>query len=202
MTAVVSLVDRPGLLPHLARRGLTLAFGPAVLLLAAPAAPDALAGMRGAYGAAAILALAHDDAHQIALLDAGVEDVAPCHTSDAVLAARLASLAQRVATPGLLRVGALVIDTRTGRAMRDGRPLDLLPREFAVLRHLASAADRPVAARELLADIWGLHFDPGTNVVAVHVSRLRAKLDRPFAYPMLLTERGAGYRLVSTGAAA
>lgn len=202
MTAVVSLVDRPGLLPHLTRRGLTLAFGPAALLLAAPVAPDALAQMRAAYGAAAILALAQDDAHQIALLDAGVEDVAPQQASDAVLAARLASLAQRVAPPGLLRIGALAIDTRAGRVMREDRPLDLLPREYALLRHLAEASDRVVSARELLAKVWGLGFDPGTNVVAVHVSRLRAKLDRRFAQPMLLTERGAGYRLVSAGAAA
>ena len=59
------------------------------------------------------------------------------------------------------------------------------------------AAGRCVGRAELLAAVWGLRFDPGTNVVEVHVSRLRARLDRGFAAPMLVTDKGRGYRLVA-----
>ncbi|WP_294080042.1 winged helix-turn-helix domain-containing protein [Sphingomonas sp.] len=68
-------------------------------------------------------------------------------------------------------------------------------REFELLSHLAAHPGRFVSRSRLLADIWGLAFDPGTNVVAVHISNLRAKLDRPFAYSMIEGAKGLGYRL-------
>jgi two-component system OmpR family response regulator len=106
-------------------------------------------------------------------------------------------LLRRGSGTDLIRLGALSIDPVTRRVSREGEPIVLLPREYAVLLHLARAPGRAVSRIELREAVWGLHFDPGTNVVEVHVSRLRAKLDRGFDRPMLLTERGSGYRLVA-----
>lgn len=106
------------------------------------------------------------------------------------------------ATPGAppsgtqLRLGALEIDLIEREAWREGRTLGLLQREFELLHLLARRSGRPQSRETLLREIWRLGFDPGTNVVEVHVSRLRAKLDRGFDWPMLQTVRGAGYRLV------
>ena len=94
-----------------------------------------------------------------------------------------------------MTLGGLRIDPVERRVERDGRAVPLLPREYALLLHLARSAGRCVGRDELLAAVWGLRFDPGTNVVEVHVSRLRAKLDRGFGVPMLVTDKGRGYRL-------
>lgn len=98
--------------------------------------------------------------------------------------------------PLSIAVGPLSIDPVERRVTRSGRPIALLPREYALLLHLARAEGRRVSRAELLAAVWGLGFDPGTNVVEVHVSRLRAKLDRGFDAPLLHTEKGRGYYLV------
>lgn len=138
------------------------------------------------------LALAGDELEAIALLDAGADDVALPDCGIALLVARIARLAQ----PVRIRTGALEIDPVARRIWRDGRALDLLPREYAVLRHLAAHADAVVSRSDLRVAVWGRDFDPGTNVIEVHISRVRAALDRD-APAMLLTERGRGYRLVT-----
>lgn len=138
------------------------------------------------------LALADDDNAIIAALDAGADDAVAAFSAPAVIAARIARLVQ----PLHFRVGPLTIDLVARRAMRDGRVLELLPREYAVLCHLAQHADRTVSRSQLHHAVWGRDFDPGTNVIEVHISRVRARLDHAAA-PMLLTERGRGYRLVS-----
>lgn len=138
------------------------------------------------------LALADDDRATIAMLDAGADDAVATTACPAVIAARIARLAQ----PLLLRVGPLTIDPVARAAWRDGRPLPLLPREYAVLLQLARRAGRLVTRADLRTAVWGRDFDPGTNVIEVHISRVRAQLDRGAA-PMLLTERGRGYRLVA-----
>jgi two-component system OmpR family response regulator len=143
------------------------------------------------------VALADDNCATLAALDDGADDAVSLCTWPAVIAARIA----RLARPLLLRAGPLAIDPVARRAWRDGRPLDLLPREYAVLLHLAQQADRLVTRAELRTGVWGRDFDPGTNVIEVHVSRVRAQLDRGLP-PMLLTERGRGYRLVSDPAIA
>jgi two-component system OmpR family response regulator len=104
--------------------------------------------------------------------------------------------------PGHARIalGELEIDLIERQARRLGRMLGLLQREYELLCHLARHAGRPQSREALLRAIWRLRFDPGTNVVEVHVSRLRAKLDRGFAWPMLRTVRGAGYALVTDAA--
>ncbi|MBA4763789.1 MAG: winged helix-turn-helix transcriptional regulator [Sphingomonas sp.] len=73
----------------------------------------------------------------------------------------------------------------------------LVPREYALLRYLAERPGRFVSRGELLEQVWKLRFDPGTNVVAVQISNLRAKLDRPFATAMIEGRKGLGYRLIA-----
>ena len=128
-------------------------------------------------------------------LDAGADDAVLLPASAAEIAARLAArLRSRPARPIL--IGDLCIDPIERRVTRAGRAVVLLPREYALLLHLARAAGRCVTRAELLAAVWRLRFDPGTNVIEVHVSRLRDKLGRGLP-PMLHTEKGRGYRLTA-----
>ena len=78
---------------------------------------------------------------------------------------------------------------------RDGRKIDLQPREFQLLEYLMRNAGQSVTRTMLLEKVWEYHFDPQTNVIDVHISRLRSKIDKGFDRPMLQTVRGAGYRL-------
>lgn len=174
--------------------------GPLALrgLLAASGEPAGIVvSAKRPAGAACWIALAVDAAAAVAALDGGADDVVLAGDDPALLAARIA----RLARPGELVVGPLAIDRMARTASRDGRALALLPREYAVLLHLARHADALVTRSDLRSAVWGRDFDPGTNVIEVHISRLRAQLDRDAA-PMLLTERGRGYRLVSAPAIA
>lgn len=139
-----------------------------------------------AMGGSAMVAIA---------LDAGADDAVDGRAGPEEIAARLAALTRAPASR--IGVGDLVIDRIQRSAQRAGRPIDLLPREYALLVHLAERAGQVVSRRALLDAVWGLRIDPGTNVVQVHVSRLRAKLDRGQPQPMLLSERGKGYRLAT-----
>jgi two-component system, OmpR family, response regulator len=78
---------------------------------------------------------------------------------------------------------------------RGGRQIDLQPREFRLLEYLMRHAGHVVTRTMLLEGVWDYHFDPQTNVIDVHISRLRGKIDRGFAAPLLHTVRGAGYTL-------
>ena len=89
----------------------------------------------------------------------------------------------------------LDVDLLTRKVTRSGRKIDLQPREFRLLEFLLRHRDQVVTRTMLLEDVWDYHFDPGTNVIDVHVSRLRKKLDEGGAKPLLHTVRGAGYRL-------
>jgi two-component system OmpR family response regulator len=128
-----------------------------------------------------------------AVLDAGAADAVAADAAPDEIAARVAARLRTSVPP--LTIGELLIDRIARRVTRAGQALALLPREYALLLHLADHAGAPVSRAALLEAIWGMRFDPGTNVVQVHVSRLRAKLDHGFAHPMLRTEKGIGYRL-------
>ena len=142
------------------------------------------------------IALAHDRASLVAALDAGAADAVAVPVDPDELAARIdLRIRRHGAIP--LTIGALTLDPVTRCAMRAGTPIALVPREFALLRHLAERPGQFVSRAQLLERVWKLRFDPGTNVVAVHVSNLRAKLDRPFATPMIQSCKGLGYRLVA-----
>lgn len=94
-----------------------------------------------------------------------------------------------------LRVGDLEMDLLSRSVRRGGKPVDLQPREFKILEYLMRNTGRVVTRVMLLENVWDYHFDPQTNVVDVHISRLRQKIDRDFDKPLLHTVRGAGYRL-------
>jgi len=127
-------------------------------------------------------------------LDAGADDAVTLAADAGEIAARLAARLRRLSEP--LTLGSLRIDPMERRVTRGDRPIRLVAREYALLLHLARNSGRTVGRAELLAAVWGLKFDPGTNVIEVHISRLRAKLDRGFPTPLLHTQRGKGYCLV------
>lgn len=94
-----------------------------------------------------------------------------------------------------LSVGPLELDLLTRVVTRGGKVIELLPREFRLLEYLMRHADQVITRTMLLENVWDYHFDPQTNVIDVHISRLRSKIDRDFDTPMLHTVRGAGYSL-------
>ena len=109
-----------------------------------------------------------------------------------VLARRRGGASQE---PTLYRVGDLELDRLSHSATRAGREIVLQPREFRLLEYLMKHAGQVVTRTMLLENVWDYHFDPQTNVIDVHVSRLRAKIDKGHAAPLLHTIRGAGYMI-------
>lgn len=94
-----------------------------------------------------------------------------------------------------ITVGDLELNRLTREVNRDGKKILLQPREFRLLEYLMRNSGRVVTRTMLLEEVWDYHFDPQTNVIDVHISRLRAKIDKDFNEPMLHTIRGAGYML-------
>jgi two-component system, OmpR family, response regulator len=114
------------------------------------------------------------------------------------LLARLEALLRRgSAQPATtkLRVADLEMDLLSRNVKRNGQAIDLLPREFRLLEYLMRHAGQVVTRTMLLESVWDYHFDPQTNVIDVHISRLRQKIDKGFEKPLLHTIRGAGYSL-------
>ena len=114
------------------------------------------------------------------------------------LIARVEALSRRRETGSvqtLLRVGELEMDLIARTVHRQGKEIDLQPREFQLLEFMMRHAGQSVTRTMLLEKVWEYHFDPQTNVIDVHVSRLRSKIDKDFDRAMLQTVRGAGYRL-------
>ena len=115
------------------------------------------------------------------------------------LLARVEVLARRK-QPGagedtVYRVGGLELDRLAHKLTRNGREIVLQPREFRLLEYLMKHHGQVVTRTMLLENVWDYHFDPQTNVIDVHVSRLRAKIDKGFDPPLLHTVRGAGYTI-------
>ncbi len=115
------------------------------------------------------------------------------------LLARLDALARRTRQGGeaetVLRVADLEMDLLARTVKRNGVAIDVQPREFRLLEYLMRHADQVVTRTMLLEKVWDYHFDPQTNVIDVHISRLRSKIDKGFDKPLLHTVRGAGYML-------
>ena len=131
-------------------------------------------------------------------LKAGGDDYLTKPYAFSELMARLESLLRRGAggkTETKLKVGELEIDLLARTVRRGPAEIELLPREFRLLEYLARNAGHVVTRTMLLEQVWDYHFDPQTNVIDVHISRLRQKIDKGFAKPMLHTVRGAGYCL-------
>jgi len=131
-------------------------------------------------------------------LEAGGDDYLVKPFAFTELMARLAALARRPtlgAEPTVLTVGDLEMDLIRRTVKRGGQAIDLQPREFQLLEFLLRSEGRVVTRTMLLEKVWEFHFDPQTNIVETHISRLRAKVDRGQATPLILTLRGAGYML-------
>jgi two-component system OmpR family response regulator len=112
------------------------------------------------------------------------------------LLARLQALVRRAsggAQPACLEAGGLTMDLPTREVVREGRRIDLQPREYDLLKYLLQNAGRVISSTLILEHIWGYGFDPQTNVVDVLVCRLRGKVDRDFETKLIHTVRGVGY---------
>lgn len=131
-------------------------------------------------------------------LNAGADDYLVKPFAFGELSARVAALARRPQMKDeatVLRAADLEMDLVRRRVTRQGQEIELLPREFALLEHLLRRKGRVQTRTMLLEGVWDLGFDPQTNVVETHVSRLRSKVDRPFGAELIQTVRGAGYRI-------
>jgi two-component system OmpR family response regulator len=131
-------------------------------------------------------------------LRAGGDDYLPKPYSFAELLARVEVLSRRRGGKGeetSYRVGDLELERLSHRVTRGGKEVDLQPREFRLLEYLMKHAGQVVTRTMLLENVWDYHFDPQTNVIDVHISRLRGKIDKGFEHPLLHTIRGAGYMI-------
>lgn len=131
-------------------------------------------------------------------LRAGGDDYVVKPYAFSELQARIEALLRRVrslAPETTLEVGDLKVDLLTRAVSRAGQEIDLQPREFKLLEYLMRHAGQVVTRTMLLENVWEYYFDPQTNLVDVHISRLRQKIDKSFSTPMLQTVRGTGYIL-------
>jgi two-component system OmpR family response regulator len=131
-------------------------------------------------------------------LEAGGDDYLVKPFAFAELLARVNALARRPplnAVETVLRVANLEMDLLKRTATRAGQRVDLQPQEFKLLEYLMRHAGRVVTRTMLLENVWEFHFDPQTNVVETHISRLRSKIDRGFDTELIHTVRGSGYCL-------
>jgi two-component system, OmpR family, response regulator len=136
--------------------------------------------------------------HRVEGLKAGGDDYLSKPYASSELVARVEALGRRgegEAPLTRLVVGELEMDLLARKVTRSGKKIDIQPREFRLLEYLMRNAGQVVTRTMLLEKVWDYHFDPQTNVIDVHVSRLRAKIDKDFGREMLHTVRGSGYRL-------
>ena len=136
-------------------------------------------------------------------LRAGGDDYLTKPYSFSELLARIEALARRSAPEEAVtkyKVDDLELDRLTHKVVRSGQPILLQPREFRLLEYLMKHAGQVVTRTMLLEHVWDYHFDPQTNVIDVHISRLRAKIDKEFDKPLLHTVRGVGYSIRADGA--
>ncbi|ALA83016.1 MULTISPECIES: response regulator transcription factor [Stenotrophomonas] len=135
-------------------------------------------------------------------LRAGGDDYLTKPFASDEMAARVEVLLRRRQQPAsnetVLRVGDLQLDLLARTAHRGGRSLSLLPTEFKLLEYLMRNAGQVLTRMMLFEEVWGYHFDPGTNLIDVHIGRLRRKLDQADAPSLIRTVRGSGYVLSET----
>ena len=147
---------------------------------------------------AVLLLTARDQvSDRVAGLEAGADDYLVKPFAFSELLARVRTILRRGAMrqPALLRIADLEIDLTGHRATRAGQVLDLTPKEFKLLALLARRSGDVISRTVIAEQVWDINFDSGTNVVDVHMYRLRAKLDDPFPHRLIHTVRGIGYIL-------
>jgi DNA-binding response OmpR family regulator len=132
-------------------------------------------------------------------LDSGADDYLTKPFAVAELLARLRALLRRghVVRDTIIRIADLALDTRAQRATRSGRGLALTTKEYALLEYLAREQGRVVSRSEIAEHVWDENFDPLTNLIDVHINRLRRKVDSGFSVRLIHTRRGTGYMLAS-----
>lgn len=158
---------------------------------------EVLRTMRDRGNAVPVLVLTAQDAvdFKVQALRMGADDYVTKPFALEELLARVEALGRRpkALAPPLLRVGDLVLDTGSREVRRGGRPIELTPKEYAVLEYLVRHRGR-VMPRTLITEYaWDYHFDPGTNIVDVVITRLRKKIDQPREPKLIHTVRGVGY---------
>jgi len=164
---------------------------------------DVLRRLRDAGDAVPVLILTARDGvpDRVDGLERGADDYLVKPFAFAELLARVRAILRRPSERfDAVRVAGIDLDPVHGHAVVDARRLDLTPIEFDLLLALAEQGGATVTRRDLLASVWGYRFDPGTNVVDVHVGRLRAKLELAGARGAMRTIRGIGYALSDRGA--
>ena len=160
-----------------------------------------LAALRGAQIETPVIVLSAlgSPEDRVKGLTGGADDYLAKPFAFAELLARIRLLIRRgkvsAAVQTVLTCDDLEMDLLARRVRRAGRTIELQPREFRLLEFMLRHAEQVVTRTMLLEGVWDYHFDPGTNVIDVHLSRLRKKVDEGFARPLLHTVRGAGYRL-------
>jgi DNA-binding response OmpR family regulator len=130
-------------------------------------------------------------------LDSGADDYLTKPFAVTELLARLRALLRRgpMLRAAIIEVADLVLDTRAQRAVRNGRALALTTKEYALLEYLAREQGRVVGRSEIAEHVWDENFDPLTNLIDVHINRLRRKVDNGLSVKLIHTRRGAGYML-------
>jgi two-component system, OmpR family, KDP operon response regulator KdpE len=146
-----------------------------------------------------VLSAVGEERDKVAALDAGADDYVTKPFGIDELLARLRAALRRAGPPGepVLKIGELEIDLDKRAVHRDGRPVQLTPHEFSLLRLLAANEGRLLTHRTILREVWGPAYESESHYLHVYVSQLRRKIEREPARPRyILTEPGAGYRLV------
>ena len=158
-----------------------------------------LSALRAAGGSTPVLFLTARDGVQdrVKGLELGADDYLVKPFAFSELLARVRSVLRRGPgrQPDVLRVADLEIDVTRHQASRDGRRLELTPKEFLLLSLFARRAGEVLSRTFIAEQVWDMNFDPGTNVVDVHVRRLRSKVDEPYERKLIRTVRGLGYVL-------
>jgi two-component system copper resistance phosphate regulon response regulator CusR len=157
--------------------------------------------LRAAGSTVPIIMLTARDAveDRVTGLDTGADDYLTKPFEVAELLARLRALLRRghVVPPATIRIADLLLNTRSQRATRSGRELALTTKEYALLEYLAREQERVVSRAEIAEHVWDEDSDQLTNLINVHINRLRRKVDDGFSVPLIHTRRGAGYMLAS-----